>query len=256
MLPFLSFLLASLALGAPISPKTPVAPAARVPVLVLVELFTSEGCSSCPSADRTLSELEATQPVAGAEIIALSLHVDYWNRLGWADPYSSAAYSNRQRRYASALHSSQVYTPQMVVDGDEAFVGSQGATARQKIAAAAARPKATVSLTTTTGASGSVEVHLRVSALPAGTSGADVLLAVTENGLTTAVPRGENAGHTLPHRAVVRTLTAVGSVADSGFDRTVTVKIDPSWQRDKLRLVAFVQAKGEGRVVGVGTSAL
>ncbi|MGH9764327.1 MAG: DUF1223 domain-containing protein, partial [Blastocatellia bacterium] len=111
---------------------------------VLVELFTSEGCSSCPPADEVMARLARTQPVPGAEIIALGEHVDYWNRLGWTDPFSSSAFSNRQREYSSAFANDEVYTPQMIVDGQTEFVGSNIAKARAAIAAAASLPKATV----------------------------------------------------------------------------------------------------------------
>ncbi len=113
---------------------------------VIVELFTSEGCSSCPPADKVLAELENTQPVAGAEIIALSEHVDYWNYIGWSDPFSSEAFSARQGAYASVFNNDGVYTPQMVVDGQAEFVGSNSEKARTAIARLAKIPKAEVTI--------------------------------------------------------------------------------------------------------------
>src|SRR5260370_31679799 len=118
------------------SPRTP----------VLVELFTSEGCSSCPPADLLLSHLQQSQPIPGVEVIALSEHVDYWNQLGWIDPFSSAGLTERQRQYASVLHGDGVYTPQMVVDGKTGFVGSDSQKPLRAIAAAAKAPRTGIDL--------------------------------------------------------------------------------------------------------------
>ena len=222
---------------------------ARTPVVV--ELFTSEGCSSCPAADALLAKLAATQPVAGAEVIALSEHVDYWNRLGWTDPFASKQFSQRQGDYAAASRQSRVYTPQMVVDGGAEFVGSDARRATAEIARAAKEQKAVVELAHAPGGSG---LRVAVRSLPPGQARgtADVLLAVVEDGLSSDVRRGENAGRQLEHTAVVRRLEVLGSVAGSGerFDRWVALVPDPSWRRDRLRAVAFVQERGSRRILG------
>ena len=140
-------------------PATPTPPPAAVPVVV--ELFTSEGCSSCPAADDVLRTLEATQPVPGAEVIVLGEHVDYWNRLGWKDPFSAAEFSARQRQYASVFKEGN-YTPQAVVNGRYELVGSRGAELSQRLAEAARAPQATVTLSQPTAAT----LAVRVGSLP------------------------------------------------------------------------------------------
>src|SRR5271154_3718379 len=166
---------------------------------VVVELFTSEGCSSCPPADRLLARLEQTQPVAGAQIIALEQHVDYWNDLGWMDPFSSAQFSERQSNYVRALHANTAYTPQMIVDGATEFVGSSERDALAAIAKSSRTAKATVVLEQRQDSrAGPETAALRVRLEPLANwdarEGADVILAITENGLSSSVTRGENAG--------------------------------------------------------------
>lgn len=236
------------------TPNT-VASGQRVPVLV--ELFTSEGCSSCPPADELLIQLEKTQPIPGAEIIVLSQHVDYWNRLGWADPYSSAEFSARQGGYSTAFNQDGVYTPQMVVDGRTEFVGSNNGRAREAIASAATAPKAMVTLSRNDSPekTGPVRLQARVDKLPAVSSGdtAEVLLAVTESDLRSNVSRGENSGRRLTHTAVVRQLGVIGTIAsgkDEAFTAAPVVTPAQDWKREHLRAVVFVQERLSRKVLG------
>ena len=226
--------------------KLPAAPLATVPVVV--ELFTSEGCSSCPSADAALRELETAQSVPGVEVIALGQHVDYWNRLGWKDPFSAAQFTQRQQWYAQGFNEGN-YTPQAVVNGRYEFVGSRRQELAQTVAEAARAPRATVVLAREAG-----NLSIKVSGLPAGTKAAEVELALTETGLSTQVGRGENSGRLLRHAAVVRTLRTLGTVgADGTFTATAPLNLNAAWKTDNLRAVVLVQETGSHHVVGVGT---
>src|SRR4051812_22956864 len=179
------------------------AAAVAAPTPVLLELFTSEGCSSCPAADAVLRGLEAQQPVAGALVIALEEHVDYWDNLGWKDPFSSARFTGRQNAYAGWLGRGRIYTPQLVVDGAHELVGSDAAAARDAIAVSAQARKPSLQLTEKAG-----KVTIALEALPAGEQ-AEVHLVVAELGLSTKVERGENEGRTLLHAAVARSFETV-----------------------------------------------
>jgi hypothetical protein len=182
---------------------------------VVVELFTSEGCSSCPPADRLLSWLGERQPLEGAEIIPLSEHVDYWNRLGWADPFSSSVFSERQRAYSDSLKS-EAYTPQMVVDGKVEFVGSDRNQALKAISNELHAARCTVRIEPISPASSSrqnlVSFSVQVEKLPPLDTNIKgfVFLAVTENNLQSSVSSGENSGRRLAHTAVVRELKMIG----------------------------------------------
>ncbi|MDQ5835611.1 MAG: DUF1223 domain-containing protein [Acidobacteriota bacterium] len=224
---------------------------------VVVELFTSEGCSSCPPADALLARLDKEQPVEGAEVIALAQHVDYWNNLGWADPFSAHEFSERQSEYAAHFGGDSVYTPQMVVDGGAEFPGSNSGKALDAIARAAREPKAEVSLERVADqadAGDALRLSVRIVRLPKLTDGdtADVLLAVTESGLSSDVARGENAGHRLMHAGVVRSLTKLGylSAATPPFADEPLVALDKGWRRENLRVVVFLQEHTSKRVVG------
>jgi hypothetical protein len=230
--------------------------AEKIPVLV--ELFTSEGCSSCPDADALLARLDTQQPVSGADVIVLEQHVDYWDGQGWPDPFASRAATKRQEDYAAFLHS-EVYTPQMIVDGRTEFVGSSAITARNAILTAAGIPKAAIHVEWAgDAASNSRVLRVRVGRLPAGASGgnAEVFLAVTESHLHSDVQRGENAGRGLEHDGVVRELARIGKADANGeasFDAQPAVKSSPGWKRENLRVVVFVQDSRSRRVLGAAS---
>ena len=251
-------LLSVLAAMAAIRLRTPsafsAAGATRTPVVV--ELFTSEGCSSCPPADNLLSQMAERQPVENAEVIALEEHVDYWNELGWVDPFSSREWTARQQVYAGVLGNGNAYTPQMVVDGKTEFVGSQSQKARQAVEQAAAQQKAWVTLRQGNSAdSGRENLSVTITKLPetAGRDTAEVWLAITETGLHSAVKRGENAGEDLHHAAVVRSIRKIGE-AKAGdqisFSGDATVPLRAEWKRENLRAVVFVQEKKGRRMLG------
>ena len=222
---------------------------------VLVELFTSEGCSSCPPADALLQRLDQSQPVSTAELIVLSEHVDYWNGIGWRDPYSSHEYSERQSAYAARFGSGGIYTPQMVVDGRFEFVGSDERRASQAIREAAKAPKAQVHIRLGSSDEAGI-VHVEAGPLPSTSSrlSAGVFLALADDTDESRVSRGENAGRTLQHVAVVRSLTRIGTVdSSSEFSRDFDLK---SKNHANLRLVVIVQEPDAGRVLGAGLTRL
>lgn len=223
----------------------------RIPILV--ELFTSEGCSSCPPADRLLQKLDE-QSVPGAEVIVLSEHVDYWNHIGWKDPYSSHVYSERQDFYAKHFGLDSVYTPQMVVDGSTEFVGSNSALAEKAFSKALGLPKIPVHLSLISAdLSSRVNVHLDTGALEPsfGSREAEVQIAVALSRAESQVSSGENAGHRLTHVSVVRNLTKVAVLkVGQGFSQDIHLNLGPASNSHDLRLIAFVQEPGQGKVLG------
>jgi hypothetical protein len=220
---------------------------------ILVELFTSEGCSSCPPADAFLARLEAQQPIAGAEVIAIEEHVDYWDDLGWRDPFSSGDWTERQRRYADVLGSGNVYTPQMIVGGSAQFVGSREQSGRVAIEQAAKRSAIALSLTSeAVPGKRAAEITIKVEKADAEQGGdSELWLAITETGLQSAVTRGENAGKDLRHASVLRKLQKLGAVKP-GAPGTFTTKVsfDASWKRENLHAVAFVQERRKLHILG------
>ncbi len=221
---------------------------------VVVELFTSEGCSSCPPADLVLQALESGMGVPGVSVIALGEHVTYWDRLGWKDRFSADAFTKRQEDYSFLFRNEGPYTPQMVVNGQAEFVGSDEARARREILKAAQGPTAQVELTIA-----GDSVNIKATGLPAGAKDADVVLAVTETRLNTDVQHGENGGRKLRHTGVVRTIANVGRIdnpKDGSYAARARYLLDPSWKRENLKLVVFLQNRKTKKIWGAGAIAL
>jgi hypothetical protein len=208
---------------------------------VLVELFTSEGCSSCPPADALLARLDKTQPVHGADIIALEEHVNYWDRLGWKDPFSSETATTRQTEYGEAFGGKEVYTPQMIVDGRAELVGSSDEDALRAIRAASQMPKPAIELSWQEGDLLAIHVEPLANAEPR--NDPRLFLVIAENMLHSDVKRGENAGRGLEHNGVARQFLPLGKIApgSSEFSSTLTVHLSGEWNRANLRAVVCVQ---------------
>jgi hypothetical protein len=228
--------------------------------VVVVELFTSEGCSSCPPADALLKRLSEQQSVLGTQIVALEEHVDYWNHLGWKDPYSSNEFSQRQSNYAQVFGTGGVYTPQMVVDGQSEFVGSRSLAAKEAIEKAANQPKAEMALLPGANSPpGKPAFEVQVKNLD-GISvrgETELWIAVTEKDLQTDVKAGENSGETLKHAAVVRSLRKIETLRDpAGYDRQIQVAIEPGWKKENLAVVVFLAEKSSRKIIGAAASSL
>jgi len=226
---------------------------------VLIELFTSEGCSDCPPADTLLQKLDRIQPVTGVDVIVLSEHVDYWNNIGWKDPYSSHKYSERQREYGDKFRLSSIYTPQMVVDGQFQFVGSDEREAIRAIQSAAKTEKAHLTLSSIhLDGANKLSAHLETGPLPSSSAAksANIFIAIADESDESHVSRGENAGRTLKHVAVLRDLISVGQVnKNGGFSRDITLDHNGGDRRD-LRLVGIIQESSGGKILGVASARL
>jgi hypothetical protein len=230
------------------------------PRVVVVELFTSEGCSSCPPADALLRELSEQQSLEGVQVVALEEHVDYWNHLGWKDPYSAGEFSQRQSDYARVFGSDGVYTPQMIVDGQHEFVGSRSQAARATIQKAANQPKAEILLVGSRNSSPdkpAVDVQVRsLAGIPAHGE-TELWTAVTEKGLQSDVKAGENSGETLKHAAVVRSLRKLDTLRDTaGYNRRIQVTLEPGWKKENLAVVVFLAEKSSRKIIGAASTTL
>jgi hypothetical protein len=212
----------------------------------VVELFTSQGCSSCPPADAYLAELARRD-----DVLALSFHVDYWNYIGWRDPFSKAQWSKRQRAYGDTLKRRYVYTPQMVIDGAAESVGSKRARVAELIEAALRHDKIAAEITHPDRDT----IRIRVPAQP-GYAGpeATVWLAFYDRERETAVEAGENDGTTLINTNIVRSMARIGAWRGAAKEWTLPVEAVGGKGRDACAIL--VQAGGNGRIVGAVTLAL
>ena len=225
---------------------------------VVVELFTSEGCSSCPPADALLMKLEEAQPVQGVRVIAIEEHVDYWNHDGWTDPYSSAVWTQRQVDYVLRLKGKVPYTPQMIVGGQTQMVGGHELEVREAIQQAASQPQTDVTVSPGDSSGASQDFKVRIGKLVGNTDkdSAEVWLAITESRLASSVNAGENAGKDLHHASVLRSLHKIGVAKDNGdisFDSSTKVKLKPDWKRQNLLVVVFVQDKKTLHILGAAS---
>ena len=217
---------------------------------VVVELFTSQGCSSCPPADRLLAGVNQAAQDKKLPIYCLSFHVDYWNSLGWTDPYSSKAFTQRQYRYAAAFESRGVYTPQMIVNGKTEFVGSRGQDAQAAISESLSQQStATVKLATQLSAN---KRAVTVSFNLAG-NGADDLLnvALVQSQATNSIPRGENSGRQLSHVHVVRDFKTISAKLSANG---VRLEIPSDLKADHVSVIAYLQDGRSMQITGAGAS--
>jgi hypothetical protein len=215
---------------------------------VLVELFTSEGCSSCPPADRALAFLEKEQPYPQVEIITLALHVDYWNYLGWKDEFSTRLFTQRQELYAEKLKIDSSYTPQMIVDGKTQFVGSDSGKAAAAITEAAKVQKGKIEIV-----KNNDKLTVKITDLPVHEN-SNVFLAFAEDNLVSNVARGENSGKKLEHQSVVRELKSIGTLnpQDKSAEIETILQFNQNWKRENLKIVVFVQENDSRKILGVG----
>ncbi len=220
---------------------------------VLIELFTSEGCSSCPPADIFLQKLDRGQPIPGAQLIVLSEHVTYWDQDGWKDPNSSASLTDRQSSYEGALGEKTVFTPQLIVDGTQQMRLGSPQQIKDLLQKAATTPKVPIRIgevTVDAGSPTTLRAHLETDA-NFEKQNADVYVAIALDHVESQVLRGENGGRHLVHVAVVQELTKVGKLQKGKtFTHDVQLKLKPGTDPKNVRLVALLQESGPGKVLG------
>ena len=221
---------------------------------VLVELFTSEGCSSCPPADALLQQVNGKYSDAGQLIVGVSEHVTYWNSLGWSDPFSSPTYTERQEAYGQRLHLDSVYTPQIVVNGQEQIVGSDRAGLLRAIRKEDQMSQVGVHIASASLDGNRLTLDFSVSGTIPG-NGAEIYAVLADDKTSSNVLRGENSGRTLSHVAVARTIARVANIQEA-TELTIQLDLSGSVQQSTpsgRHLILFAQAPGLGQVLGVDT---
>jgi hypothetical protein len=223
---------------------------------IVLELFTSEGCSSCPPADALITDLGSSTK----SVIPLAYHVDYWNHLGWADPFSSRQWSERQSDYARAMNLDGEYTPQMVISGAWQCGGSDAGSIERAVAAARSQPAlGRTSIQTSLAAAGSRKLQVKVNAqllTAAGPGRLVVMLAIYESGLVSKIGAGENGGREITYDYTVRKLLPafeLDAAHPGSFVQEMTIDLDPSWSVDHLGVAAFIQDPTSLRIEGASS---
>jgi hypothetical protein len=224
---------------------------------VLVELFTSEGCSSCPSADALLQQVNGRYSDSGQLIVGVSEHVTYWNSLGWSDPFSSPTYTERQNAYGQRFHLDSVYTPQMVINGQEQIVGSNSAGLLRAIRKEDQMSQMHVHIASASLDGNILTLDFSVSGTIPG-KGAEIYAILADDKTSSNVLRGENSGRTLSHVSVARTITRVANLQEA-TELTIRLPLAGYIQQSShlgRHLILFAQAPGFGQVLGVDTLSL
>ena len=228
------------------------------PKVVLVELFTSEGCSSCPPADALLKKMNGVTLSSGQMVVGISEHVTYWNQLGWVDPFSNETYTSRQNGYGERFRLESVYTPQMVVNGERQMSGGDGQAVLKAILADQAASGVTLHIDAVDGGAAAKTMAVTFSLAGMTAKGVDVYAVVADDMASSSVLRGENSGHTLGHVSVARSMTKVATVKDA---KTMTVSVPvpgvlKGQPETKRHLIVFAQESGQGKVLAVESKAL
>ncbi len=231
-------------------PHTAANPSAH-PSAVLVELFTSEGCSDCPSADELLRQVSGHKTSDGQLIVGISEHVSYWNSLGWRDPFSSEQYTDRQNDYSSHFGLNGVYTPQMVVNGREQFVGSDRRALEAAFTSEAQRTQIELHITKAQITEKNITFSYTASNLPAKSS-LQLVAVLVDDMDRSNVLRGENSGRDLVHVSVARALMSLGALHETG-EQSISLLLPPSFMANSggHHLVLFAQQNGAGAVLGI-----
>jgi hypothetical protein len=214
---------------------------------VLVELFTSEGCSSCPPADRFLAELDHKQPVPGLMIVVLSEHVDYWNQLGWRDPFSSHQWSERQDEYGRQFGLDSVYTPQIIVDGNIQVSGNDSPAVLTAIERSVQQTHIDIAVSKLERSANSLQLEITAGPAP----GAVLYAVIADDADHSSVERGENAGRTLEHVAVARSLVKVAALENALLEKKIAVALPPGAANRHLRIIVFARDGSNGHILGV-----
>jgi hypothetical protein len=222
--------------------------------VAIVELFTSEGCSSCPPADSLLSQINLKQTNAGQLIVGISEHVTYWNNLGWKDPYSSPLFTDRQNVYASRLSPEGSYTPQMVLNGRDQFVGSDGSALERALRDDARREHIALHIVSSTPTSEGIDVKFGFVGSPS--KPLDIIAVLADDADRSNVLRGENSGRLLQHVAVARSMTRVATAREDG-EQSVHVSFPEGFSASTgagHHLILFAQEPHQGAILGATTT--